>query len=98
MTEDPTYMLTTLDNPYSPFEQYDDWYAFDVQKGYNTCAYLARIASSSNELSDYDEEQAINQAIDSIVDLNVLGIYIKVTKDNFNDKIRNRKTKFRQMV
>lgn len=74
-------MLTTIDNPYDPFTQFDEWYAYDVQKGYNTCAYLARIAKTSHDLSPEDEELAIEQAIDEIVKLNVLGIYIKVIKD-----------------
>lgn len=78
-------MLTTIDNPYDPFTQFEDWYAYDVQKGYNTCAYLARIAKTSHDLSPADEELAIEQAIDEIVELNVLGIYLKVTKDIENN-------------
>ena len=79
-------MLTTLDNPYNPFIQFDDWYAFDVAKGYNTSSYLARIANDSNDLSFIDQTMAMNAAIDEIVSLNVLGIYIKVTADNFKDR------------
>lgn len=73
-------MLTTIDNPYDPFENFDEWYAYDVQSGYNTCSYLARIAITSNELSEADEAIAIDQAINEIVELNVLGIYKKVHK------------------
>jgi len=75
------YMLTTIDNPYNPFTHYDDWYSYDVIKGYNTCAYLARIAISSDELSEVDETIAINHAIDEIIKLNLLGNYIKVESD-----------------
>lgn len=74
-------MLTTIDNPFDPFDQFDEWFAFDVAKGYNTCAYLARIAKTSDELSPQDEDLAIDQAMDEIVRLNVLGIYRKVYKD-----------------
>ena len=74
-------MLTTTDNPFDPFTQFDDWYAFDTQKGYNTCAYLARIAKVSNDLSPADYEIAVESAIDEICDLNLLGIYKKVTSD-----------------
>lgn len=73
-------MLTTLDNPYDPFTQFDDWNAFDVSKGYHSLSYLARIAKTSDELSEEDEKLLINNAIDEIVRLNVLGIYKKVTK------------------
>lgn len=71
-------MLTTIDNPFDPFTQFDEWKAFDEQKGYFTCAYLARIVKTSDELSEADEDLAIEQAIDEIVRLNVLGIYRKV--------------------
>jgi hypothetical protein len=74
-------MLTTTDNPFDPFTQFDDWYAFDEDKGYHTTAYLARIVRTSDELSQEDEDMAIESAIDEIVDMNVLGIYKKVTRD-----------------
>lgn len=78
-------MLTTVDNPYNPFIQFDDWFAFDVGKGYGTCSYLARIANVSSDLSDQMNSEAIEEAITEIVDLNLLGIYQKVTKENFEE-------------
>ena len=71
-------MLTTADNPYNPFTQFDEWQKFDESKGYYTCAYLARIVKTSDELSETDEALAIQQGIDEIIRLNVLGIYKKV--------------------
>ena len=71
-------MLTTADNPFNPFTQFDEWQKFDESKGYYTCAYLARIVKTSDELSETDEALAIRQAIDEIVRLNILGIYKKV--------------------
>ena len=71
-------MLTTVDNPYNPFTNFDEWKAFDEAKGYNTCAYLARIAPTSDELSEVDEARVISDAIDEIIKFNVLGIYKKV--------------------
>lgn len=70
--------LTTTDNPYDPFKNFAEWNAFDMQKGYNTAAYLARVANVSPELSPRDYEDAIEQAIDEIVSFNALGIYKKV--------------------
>jgi len=70
--------LTTSDNPYNPFTQWDDWYNYDVSSGYNTCSYLARIVHGSNELSDADEEEAETSAINEIVDLNITGNYVKI--------------------
>jgi hypothetical protein len=73
-------MLTTIDNPFNPFEQFDQWKEFDESKGYHTCAYLARMVRTSDELSEADETLAIEQAIDDILKLNLLGLYKKVTK------------------
>jgi hypothetical protein len=72
------HMLTTVDNPFDPFTQFDEWYQFDEAAGYNTCAFLARIVKSSDELSDADQSLAIELAIDEIVRENVLGLYRKV--------------------
>lgn len=73
-------MLTTTDNPYDPFTQFDAWKGYDEDKGYYTCAYLGRIAKTSHNLSEADESKAIDDAIDEIVDLNILGIYKKAIK------------------
>lgn len=76
------YMLTTEDNPYSPFTHFEAWYAFDELAGYHTLSFLARIVKSSHNLSEPDQTLAIQQGIDEIVEENVLGIYIKVLDDS----------------
>ena len=75
-------MLTTTDNPYDPFTQFVEWYTYDMAKGYATCSYVARITKTSEELSEADNELAIDQAIDEILEFNLLGIYKKVYKDS----------------
>jgi hypothetical protein len=72
-------MLTTTDNPWNPFTNYDEWWVFDHDMGYDTPGYLARIAKASIELSDADYNLAIDEAIDEIVKLNINGMYTKVT-------------------
>ena len=74
-------MLTTEDNPFNPFDNFDEWNAYDQSMGYNTCSYLARIAVTSHDLSPADEQVAVNDAIDEILEFNVLGNYKKVEKD-----------------
>lgn len=73
--------LTTSDNPYNPITQFDQWFAFDQQQGYFTCEYLARIAKTSNDLSPLDQAIAIEEAIDEIVQMNLLGTYKKVVSE-----------------
>lgn len=82
-------MLTTVDNPYNPFVQFDEWYAYDQSRGYNTCEYLARIAPTSIELTDEENDVILNDAITEILFFNVLGIYQKVTPETF-DEIKSR--------
>lgn len=60
-------MLTTVDNPYNPFSQWDEWYVWDIVHGYNSCGLLARVARTSDFLSDADNRLAINLAIDEII-------------------------------
>ena len=72
-------MLSTKDNPYSPFTQFTEWYAFDEDLGYCSCGYLARIAKLSSGLSSEESSTEIERAVDEIIELNPLGIYIKVT-------------------
>ncbi len=79
-------MLTTLDNPFNPFTQYESWFDFDVSHDYHTASYLARIAKSSDDLSQEDESLAISNAISEILKLNVTGNYIAVTEDSFKDR------------
>ena len=44
-TTDPVeYMLTTVDNPFDPFTRFDEWLEYDTHMGYNTAAFLDRIA------------------------------------------------------
>lgn len=74
-------MLTTFDNPHDPFNDYDSWYAFDTRYGYGTAAFLARVAVVSPDLSEADQQFAIESAIDEIVQENVNGMYRKVTKE-----------------
>ena len=74
-------MLTTIDNPFDPFEQFTSWLLFDKEKGYNTCEYLARIAKVSDQLSDKENDDEIERAIDEIIKYDVLNIYKKVKKE-----------------
>lgn len=70
--------LTTTDNPFDPFNQWQQWFEWDRNAGYNTPNYLARIVVSSDELSEHDQDEAVEAAIDEILFENVLGIYKRV--------------------
>lgn len=74
------YMLTTVDNPHSPFDDFDAWYNFDTTHDYGTLSLLGRLTQWSHDLSDVDEALAVEDAIDEIVSENVSGMHMKVSK------------------
>lgn len=73
-------MLSTIDNPYDPFENFSSWYLFDVEAGYNSCAYLARIAKTSDQFTDVENDEEIERAIDEIIQYDFRNIYVKLKK------------------
>ncbi len=72
--------LTTRDNPYDPFEQFVPWFMFDIEKGYNSCGYLARVSNTSDLLSDEENDIEVERAIDEIIRIDPLNIYQKIKK------------------
>lgn len=73
-----TSMLTTFDNPYNPFEQFASWFLFDEEKGYHSSSYLGRIARTSDQLSEEENNLEIERAIDEIIKYDFNNIYKKV--------------------
>ena len=69
--------LTTIDNPFNPFTQFDEWFKFDEEAGYHSSSVLARLICTSSELSEADQEEANSLAVSLMVDEDPLGIYIK---------------------
>lgn len=80
--ENKDFMLTTIDNPYNPFDQFTSWFLYDVEKGYNTCSYLARIAKLRDDMSQKEIDEEVERAINEIIKYDFLNIYMKVTKQN----------------
>ena len=82
MNESNECRLTTIDNPFDPFTQFDDWFLFDTEKGYNSCSRLDRITNLSDEMSEVEVNIEVERAIDEIIKYDFLNIYKKVTKNN----------------
>ena len=83
------YMLTTIDNPYDPYIQFDLWYGFDtsirVVKGSridepistNCCGKLAEEAITSFDMSDEEYAEEIKRAIDQIIEDDDMNLYTR---------------------
>ena len=87
-----TYMLTTKDNPWNPFTNFEEWYAWDISHGYFTSGYLARIAIDSPDLSPAQSQRAVNDAIDEIIKYNLTGNYVKVSPDDYKNWVPSDET------
>lgn len=73
-------MLSTSDNPYNPYKDFSSWYDWDVEHGYNTCAFLDRVATHMRPDHASHDHAFLNSVIESIVKHNVLGVYISVER------------------
>lgn len=75
------FALTTNDNPFDPFTEFDSWLLFDMEHGYNSSAYLARIARTSDQLSEEENDVEVERAIDEIIKYDFMNIYKKVKQN-----------------
>lgn len=83
------FMLTTVDNPYDPYTQYKLWYGFDKSKriikqidpnvpvSTDCCEYLDRIAITSYDMTEEENQRERQNAIEEIIRLDPFGIYKK---------------------
>lgn len=70
--------LTTWDNPFNPLDDFDSWFGFEVEHGYNSSGLLARFARTSSLLSDEENQIEINRAIDEILQNDPTCFYRKI--------------------
>ena len=75
------YMLTTLDNPFDPFNDFKSWYMFDCEKGHNTSARLARLANINSEMSQKEVDEEMDRVMDLIIKYDLEDKYIKVLEE-----------------
>ena len=73
-------LLSTIDNPFDPFEQFDEWFLYDNEFGYNSCSKLARVVQINDTMTEHEKTLATEQAIDTIIQYDITGVFIKVTK------------------
>ena len=78
--EEKECMLTTFDNPFNPFDDFLAWFLFDIEKGYNTCSYLARIVELEEDFTQQEINNEIERAIDEIIMFDPINLYQKVWK------------------
>lgn len=75
------YALTTIDNPFDPFEQFDSWLMFDKEKGYDSSERLMRIAKITDDMTQQEIEMETERAIDEIIKYDFMDVYKKVMRE-----------------
>ena len=73
-----TFMLSPIDNPFNPFDDFTSWYMFDCEKGHNTSSRIARIANIDSEMTQKEVEEERIRAMDLIFRHDFEDKYIKV--------------------
>lgn len=73
--------LSTVDNPFNPFKDFNSWFEFDLKNGYNCCSMLSRVSQTAEMLTDKENFEEIELAIDKIIKEDFLDIYIKVVEE-----------------
>ena len=82
-------ILSTPDNPYNPFGQFDLWYAYDESHGYHTSSIVARLAFFGESLSDDENQIAINDAVRKVYSVSPKGLYVIYYGDGRVEKFDN---------
>lgn len=81
--------ITTIDNPYNPFDDFNNWFLYDCEKGYYTCNKLARLSKDTESMTQKEEDEAVEEAIDKIIEIDPFNIYKKIFKEIKKDSNDN---------
>lgn len=73
---------TTTDNPFNPFDDFNSWFMFDTEKGYYTSSKLARLTHLEDNMTQKEENEEVERAVDELISIDPLDIYIKVVRES----------------
>ena len=73
--------ITTIDNPFNPFDDFTSWLMFDTEKGYYSSSKLARLTKLTDDMTEKEENEEIERAVDRLIAIDPLDIYIKVVRE-----------------
>ena len=73
--------VTTIDNPFNPFDDFNSWFMFDIEKGYYTSSKLARLTNLKDDMTELEENEEVERAVDRLIAIDPLDIYIKIVRE-----------------
>lgn len=85
MSSNKRYYLTTSDNKFNYFTEYDDWLRYDNDYGYHTNELVARVSNTCFGLPPEINDDLVMMAVDSIIDfglplINYKGVEVRHTR------------------
>lgn len=60
--------ITTKDNPYNYFTQFEEWLNYDNLHGYHTLELVGRTVHTSYDLSEADQKEDFESAFNKIIE------------------------------
>lgn len=81
-----TFSISTFDNPFNPFVDFENWFLFDCEKGYYSLNKLARLSKVDDSMSAKEEAKEVERAIERLIEIDPLNLYIKVYKPGFEPR------------
>ena len=84
------HLLTTIDNPYDPFDDFVRWFEFDELSGYKTCERVALLSKTYEGMSEEEINNAIEKAMDTIVENDFTNLYRKVDRKRAKEIVKIR--------
>lgn len=79
--------LTTNDNPWSFFDNFEEWFAFDISHNYNCCGIVARLSNVTKDMTTKEKDAAIREAIETFVKEEPTGLYCFEEKEINEDPL-----------
>ena len=73
--------ITTIDNPFDPFDDFASWFMFDIEKGYYTSSKLARLTHLTDDMTEKEENEEVERAVNRLIEIDPLDIYKKVVRE-----------------
>ena len=74
-------MITTIDNPFDPFDNFTSWFLYDIENNYYTNSKLARISKITDDMSEKEKKIEVERAIDRLIEIDPFDIYRKIERN-----------------
>ena len=73
-------MISTKDNPFDPFDDFNAWLLFDKEKGYDSNERVARLAHITEDMTEEESDKEFERAMDRLIEIDPLDIFIKIRR------------------